>query len=154
MVHLKRTDPMDPGFHGLVRKLDLELQERYGQDQSFFDQFNKIDTSGRVVLASQDDVLIGCGVFKLYEGSVCEIKRMYVDPVFRGRRVAGALLAELEAWAEEENFTECILETGKLQPEAIRAYENAGYIQIPNYGQYVGVELSICMKKNLRNTKT
>jgi hypothetical protein len=40
------------------------------------------------------------------------------------------------------------LETGKRQPEAIRLYEKAGYIRIPNYGHYQSIENSVCMKKN------
>jgi hypothetical protein len=41
------------------------------------------------------------------------------------------------------------LETGKQQPEAIRLYEKSGYAYIPNYGQYAGVDNSVCMKKEL-----
>ena len=40
-------------------------------------------------------------------------------------------------------------ETGKRQPEAIALYLNGGYEIIPNYGQYAGVENSVCMKKKI-----
>ncbi|MEO6589269.1 MAG: GNAT family N-acetyltransferase, partial [Pyrinomonadaceae bacterium] len=59
------------------------------------------------------------------------------------------ILAELENWAKELNFSECILETGLKQPEAIRLYQKSGYETILNYGQYAGVENSVCMKKVL-----
>ena len=43
----------------------------------------------------------------------------------------------------------CILETGKRQAEAIRLYKKSGYDIIPNYGQYAGIENSVCFKKDL-----
>ena len=42
-------------------------------------------------------------------------------------------------------------ETGKRQPEAIALYEKNGYNRTPNYGQYVGVENSVCFEKVLDN---
>jgi GNAT superfamily N-acetyltransferase len=59
------------------------------------------------------------------------------------------VLAELETWAAELGCSKCVLETGGKQPEAIRLYEKSGYKRIPNYGQYVGVENSICFEKSL-----
>ncbi|WP_407524361.1 GNAT family N-acetyltransferase [Lacibacter sp. MH-610] len=58
-------------------------------------------------------------------------------------------MLQLEQWAKEEGYSAAVLETGKKQPEAIRLYEKCGYSRIPNYGQYAGVENSVCMKKEL-----
>ncbi|HJZ39393.1 MAG TPA: hypothetical protein VJ203_03440 [Bacteroidales bacterium] len=41
-----------------------------------------------------------------------------------------------------------MLETGKRQPEAIELYKKSGYKLTPNYGQYAGVENSLCFEKN------
>ncbi|WP_369804232.1 hypothetical protein [Siphonobacter sp. SORGH_AS_0500] len=43
----------------------------------------------------------------------------------------------------------CVLETGKRQQPAIALYTRSGYQPIPNYGQYIGMDNSVCMKKNL-----
>jgi hypothetical protein len=51
----------------------------------------------------------------------------------------------------ELGYAEAILETGKKQPEAIRSYQKSGYELIPNFGQYQGVENSVCMKKVLEH---
>ena len=45
------------------------------------------------------------------------------------------------------NLAQMVLETGLKQPEAIRLYERSGYEKIENYGQYIGVENSVCMQK-------
>ena len=57
------------------------------------------------------------------------------------------ILTELEAWAAELSYSKCILETGKRQPEAIALYLKQGYVNIPNYGQYAGVDNSVCFEK-------
>ena len=79
-----------------------------------------------------------------------EIKRMYTSPGSRGTGIATKILTELEVWATELSYERCVLETGKRQPEAIRLYTKSGYQQIPNYGQYVGIENSICFEKELK----
>lgn len=61
------------------------------------------------------------------------------------------ILSELEKWAAESGYSSTVLETGKRQPEAINLYKKAGYKIIPNFGQYEGVENSVCMmKENLK----
>jgi hypothetical protein len=58
-------------------------------------------------------------------------------------------LNELEKWAMELNNKKCVLETGYRQPEAIALYKKNGYTQTPNYGQYVGMDNSLCFEKVL-----
>ena len=47
------------------------------------------------------------------------------------------------------NYKKTVLETGLKQPEAIALYKKNGYTVIPNYGQYAGVENSVCFEKML-----
>lgn len=153
MIEIVRTDENDPCFLVLVAKLDAELAVRDGADHGFYAQFNKPVGLVGVVLATENGIPSGCGAFKKYEGEVAEIKRMFVLQEARGKRIAALILKELEAWAAEAGFTECILETGYKQPEAIALYQREGYEIIPNYGQYVGVENSVCMRKVVREIR-
>jgi len=75
---------------------------------------------------------------------------MFVPTERRKKGIASAILNDLENWAAELSFTKCILETGKRQPEAIGLYKKNGYKQITNYGQYAGVENSVCFSKELK----
>lgn len=147
MRNLIRTDSDNLDFRELVGLLDQELQIRDGAEHSFYAQFNKIDKIREVVVAYENNQAVGCGAFKEYSPQVAEIKRMYVRENMRGRGIAGEILKELENWAKELNFTECVLETGLKQPEAIALYQKNGYEIIPNYGQYEGIENSVCMRK-------
>jgi GNAT superfamily N-acetyltransferase len=147
MIKLLRTDSDNSDFRELVVQLDADLAIRDGAEHSFYAQFNRIDKINEVVVAYEDEKAVGCGAFKQFSAGATEIKRMFVRPENRGRGIAGQILTELETWAKKLNFSECVLETGLKQPEAIRLYQKSGYKIIPNYGQYVGVENSVCMKK-------
>ncbi|MBI1765438.1 MAG: GNAT family N-acetyltransferase [Acidobacteria bacterium] len=150
MLKLTRTHSGNADFQALVRLLDQDLRERDGAEHAYYAQFNKIDQLQHVVMAYVNDEAVGCGAFKPYAGNSVEIKRMFVRPAWRGKRIAQTILTELEAWAGELETAACVLETGKRQPEAIRLYQRCGYEIMPNYGQYAGVENSVCMQKLLR----
>lgn len=149
-IKLIRTDSENEDFRELVCLLDVELAVRDGADHSFYAQYNKIDKIREVVVAYENERAVGCGAFKEYSRGTAEIKRMYVRENERGRGIAGKVLNELETWANEFNFSECILETGLKQPEAIRLYQKSGYEKIPNYGQYEGIKNSVCMRKIIK----
>lgn len=147
MITLKRTNSDNTDFQDLVRELDKDLAIRDGDEHSFYAQYNKIDAIKYVVVAYQDDEPVGCGAIKEFEPNVMEVKRMFVPPEKRGNGIASSVLNELETWAKELDINKCVLETGKKQPEAIRLYEKNGYQLIPNYGQYIGMDNSICFEK-------
>jgi putative acetyltransferase len=149
MLKIIRTDSENKDFQELVRLLDADLAIRDGAEHGFYAQFNQINSIKNAVVAYENETAVGCGAFKKYDDETVEIKRMFVRPENRGRGAAVAILNELENWASESAFKFAVLETGKKQPEAIRLYQKSGYELIPNYGQYAGVENSVCMKKPL-----
>ncbi len=151
MITLVRTNSDNSDFKELVKKLDAEIAERDGADHSFYDQFNTITNVKHVVIAYDDQSPIGCGSIKPFDGCTMEVKRMYVSPEYRGKGIATKILLALENWAEEMLMTKCVLETGKRQPEAISLYKRNGYKSIPNYGQYAGIENSVCFEKEINS---
>lgn len=149
MYQFKRTDSSNADFQRLVAELDKDLAIRDGDEHAFFAQFNKTDTIKHVVMASENEIPVGCGALKEYEPGIMEIKRMFVLPEQRGKGIASLVLSELEQWAKELNYSKCILETGYKQFEAVALYKKCRYTVIPNYGQYAGVESSVCFEKSL-----
>ncbi len=99
------------------------------------------------VIAREGEVLLGCGALVDYDERTLEVKRMYVAPAARGRGVGRAILAALEHRAT--GFDRLILETGNLQPEAIKLYEGAGFKPIESYGPFVRNPQSLCFEKPL-----
>ncbi len=149
MIRVSRTDSTDGDFVALVSLLNEDLALRDGEEHSFYSQFNKIDQIKYVIVAYDKDVAVGCGAIKAFSDDAMEVKRMYVKPTARNRGVASRILSALESWAKELSFKRCVLETGRRQPEAIALYVKNGYRPIPNYGQYAGVENSLCFEKTI-----
>jgi len=149
MYVFQRTNSKNPEFIELVTKLDAELGERDGKDHAFYHQFNSIYSLNHAIVLYRDKIPVACGAIKTFDRSSMEIKRMYVPPKERGKGYATKVLVALEKWASELGNSRCILETGKRQPEAIALYEKNGYRRIPNYGQYQGIENSVCFEKNV-----
>jgi GNAT superfamily N-acetyltransferase len=145
----KRTTSDDIDFLTLVCELDAYLREKDGDEHTFYAQFNKVDKIKYVIVAYQDDSPVGCGAIKEFDAETMEVKRMYVLPTQRGKGVASQILQQLETWARELGCSKCVLETGTRQKEAVILYQKNGYAFIPNYGQYAGVENSLCFGKEL-----
>ncbi len=149
MTTLTRTNSDNPDFKKLVVLLDASLAETDGDEHDFYHQFNGIDQIKYAVVAYIGNEAVGCGAIKQYKDTTVELKRMYVKSEYRGQNIAGQILTKLEQWAKELGFDTCILETGKRQYSAVALYPKHGYQIMDNYGQYVGVENSICMTKKI-----
>ncbi len=149
MIVLKRTNSSDTAFVSLVKKLDVYLAEKDGEEHDFYDQYNKLNDIKYCIVAYVDEVPAGCGAIKEFEDAVMEVKRMYTSPEHRNLGIAAKVLTELEYWARELGFEKTILETGKRQTEAIGFYKKNNYVLRKNYGQYARVENSICFEKKL-----
>lgn len=147
MIKHIRTNSNNPDFVSLVRLLDADLALRDGADHAYYAQFNTIVHLNHVMVAYHDEIPVGCGAIKKFDSVSMEVKRMYVLPDFRQQGIAVQVLEALECWTKELGFTRCVLETGKRQPEAIKLYQKSGYGVIPNYGQYVGIDNSVCFEK-------
>lgn len=150
MLKLIKTDSSNPDFQNLVAQLDADLRLRDGEDNVFYAQFNKITLIKYAVVAyDADEIPVGCGAIKAFSDDAVEVKRMYVLPEKRGHNIASTVLKCLENWAKELNYAKTVLETGQKQPEAIAMYKKNGYVVIPNYGQYAGIDNSVCFEKSL-----
>jgi len=145
----KRCDSSHPDFIDLVDLLNNDLKLRDGEDFSFYNQFNGIQSIKHAVICYGNEVPMGCGAIKEFDARTMEVKRMYTRSSYRRSGVSSLILKELEIWGKEMQMDRLVLETGKNQPEAIELYLKYGFHRIPNYGQYIGVENSLCFEKRL-----
>ncbi|MBK9363649.1 MAG: GNAT family N-acetyltransferase [Rubrivivax sp.] len=93
---------------------------------------------------------VGCGAVVLEPGGWGELKRMYLQPPWRGGGRARALLAFLECAAVDRGCTLLRLETGVLQHAALAFYERAGYARRGPFGDYAPDPLSVFMEKQVK----
>lgn len=150
MITIKRTTSNNEDFDNLVLQLDAYLKVLDGEDHAFYAQFNKTNLLKNAVIYYENNIAVGIGAYKEYDANTAEIKRMFTLPEHRGKGIAKAILTELEAWAKTSGYDSCMLETSVRLESAIALYKKSGYEVIPNYGQYIDVESSVCMRKDLK----
>jgi GNAT superfamily N-acetyltransferase len=144
----------DPDGETLRSAQQAEISARYGVPDS--EPGPKPTAADITVFLMAFDVAddgtstpVGCGGLRTLDESHGEIKRMYVIPERRRTGVSTALLSALEGEARGRGWDRVVLETGDLQPDAMRLYEREGYTRIPNFGYYADSELSRCYEKQL-----
>ena len=101
------------------------------------------------VVARDADEVLGCGALVLSNEGWAELKRMYVAPRARGRKLGRRLLEQLEAIALTQGATAIRLETGVKQPAAIALYRSSGFGEIGRFGDYPPDPMSVFMEKVL-----
>jgi GNAT superfamily N-acetyltransferase len=151
-LDVRRIDILSPTAQQLIAALNAELEARYPEEGANFFRLDAEEVSegrGAFLVAYLAGSPVGCGAVRQLESGVAEIKRMYVDPAVRGRRVGRQIVDALEAHARQLGAKRIVLETGPRQPDAIAMYQHAGFAEIPLYGEYIGSQFSVCMAKEL-----
>jgi putative acetyltransferase len=135
-----------------ISALNADLLARYPEEGATHFRLDAAEVGpgrGAFVVAYAGGEPVGCGAVRRLAADVAEIKRMYVVPAWRGRRVGAVILTALAAEARALGVSRLVLETGERQPEAIALYRRAGFTVIPRFGEYVDSALSLCMEKSL-----
>lgn len=148
-LNIIKIDSKNSDFMRLIKLLDDDLNERYGELQKQYNKYNKVDYIKDAIIIYKDDTPVACGAFKEYNFDTIELKRIFVKKDNRRQGLSKLIINKLEELGIGNGYKYVILETGVKQIEAINLYKNAGYAMIENYGQYIGNSNSICMKKCL-----
>lgn len=88
---------------------------------------------GAFVIAHAGGDVVACGGVHVLSDGIAEIKRMWVEPAWRGVGVGKRLLATLEADALELGNGTIRLDTNSVLTTAIGMYRSAGYDEIDRY---------------------
>lgn len=149
-MNIVPTDPFSEEANEIIAELTSELAERYNEPGGGAFKPEDVTVQRSIFLTIREgDLTIGCGALRPVDEDTCEVKRMYVNPAYRGRGYSKEILSALEAKAKFFNYKTIILETGKRQPEALGLYIRSGYQVIANYGIYKDREMSVCFKKDI-----
>ncbi|MFC4455929.1 GNAT family N-acetyltransferase [Deinococcus sonorensis] len=144
------VQPSDPRAVFLMNAQQQELRGMYQDNITEpFDPAVLLGDGSLLLAAEQNGDLLACGALKRWDATTAELKRMYTRPEVRGQGLAWALLERLLDAGRALGYARLVLETGVLQVEAIRLYQRAGFVRIPNYGYYAGVEGSLCFELRL-----
>jgi putative acetyltransferase len=154
-VNIRVEPPGQPEVIALIDELDAyqkplyPAESHHGIDLDALSQPNVVFAVARTAGGEA----VGCAAFVAQEDGWAELKRMFVRPSHRGSGMGRALIAFLEAEAMSRSIAVMRLETGPLQPEALRAYERAGYVRRGPFGGYGPDPNSVFMQKRLKETR-
>ncbi len=132
----------DPRVTILLTDLAREYVARYGSSAELGSteaaDFDPPHGTFLVLTDTADRTLAGGGV-RRFDGTTCEIKRMWASPDHRRQGRATSILRSLEASAIDLGYSTIRLETGPSPPEAAALYARSGYRRIAVYGPYPAV---------------
>src|SRR5437879_3875117 len=88
---------------------------------------------GRLLLARVGDDAAGCVGVRPLAGSICEMKRLYVRPAFRGQGLGHALIEAVLVEARQVGYLTMRLDTLPTMQLAQELYRGLGFREIPAY---------------------
>lgn len=142
------TIPRTTADHEAVKTLFREYAEQLGFSLAYQD-FDKeladfpgkyAAPDGALLLATVDGAPAGTVALRKLDEGICEMKRLYVRPAFRGRRtvdgrsIGRALAEDIVAIGRERGYQRLRLDTisGKMR-QALSLYRSMGFVEIAPY---------------------
>ncbi|KAB2888780.1 MAG: GNAT family N-acetyltransferase [Desulfobulbaceae bacterium] len=152
-VTIAALDPESPAASRLLALSDALMHSLYPAESNHLEPAEALKKDGVIFLGgSLDGQVIACGAAKEMtdDGRYAEIKRVFVLEGWRGGRIAGRIMEELEERMAARGITVFRLETGISQPAALALYRRLGYREREPFGAYRPDPLSVFMEKRLR----
>jgi len=127
------------GFNLCFQNFDIELAELPG---------DYVPPSGRLLLIIYATKMAGCVALRNMGEGVCEMKRLYVRPAFRGKGIGKTLALAIIKEARHIGYKCMRLDTVPAMKEAISLYRSLGFKDIEPY-RYNPIEGAIFMELKL-----
>lgn len=106
--------------------------------QNFAEELNLINSmygspDGCLLLVYDNAEAIACAAYRKIGEGVCELKRMYIKPEFRGQGIGQQLLSLLSDKAKQNGYNTMRLDTLDTMLPALSLYQKNGFNAIDAY---------------------
>lgn len=127
--------------------------KKYLDLQNYAEEIDHLDGKyglpyGRVYLLYYDEKPAGCIGLRKIDDQSCEMKRLYIRPEFRGKRLGEILVERIIGDAREIGYSHMLLDTLPFLQSALRLYKKFGFYEIESYNNSP-MKNSIYMKLDL-----
>jgi len=142
-----------------VRELFTEYAASLGFDlcfQNFDKELAKLPgeyapPDGCLIIAIDGTQVVGCVALRKLVNDICEMKRLYVRPMFRGEGIGRELIKAIIDEAKKIGYTYMRLDTVPVMKEAIALYRTMGFYEIEPY-RYNPIEGAVFMELTLKTS--
>ena len=140
-----------------VKQLIFEYTDFLGRDLSFQnidDELNDLKKkylppNGEILVALNEDEVLGMVAYYRHDDKTCEMKRLYVKPEARGLHLGDELVCEVISHARDNGYETMLLDTIRPLEPAIKLYKKQGFEECEPYYENPMDDV-IYMKKSLR----
>lgn len=127
--------------------------KKYLDIQNYDEEVKHLETKygmpkRRLYLIYCDNELAGCIGLRKIDDQNCEMKRLYVRPQFRGKKLGNILVEKIISDAKEIGYSYMLLDTLPFLQNAINMYKKYGFYEIESYNNSP-MDTSIYMKLDL-----
>jgi putative acetyltransferase len=121
--------------------------------QGFTEELNQLELhynapNGALIIAYANQIAVAAVGIRQFENQKAELKRMYTQPAYRGKKIGHALLEMAIKKATELSYSQLLLDTLPEMKAAITLYESFGFIKTTPY-RYNPFDSAIYMVKDL-----
>ena len=132
MLHIHRAIDVS-----IVRDLFLEYSRSLGVDLDFQDFDREVANLpgdyDPILVAHWNGEVAGCVALHPLDRAICEMKRLYVRPAYRGHAIGRALAERIIAEARAGGFAKMRLDTLPMMGDAQKLYRTLGFVEISPY---------------------
>ena len=114
---------------------NLDVENEVNFTMNNLDKFAEPD--GRLLLVEVDSEIAGTISLRKIRENAGEIKRMYVKPKFRGKKLGNLMVEKVISISEENGFSKLFLDTSLFMSSAVSLYKKYGFKEIDSYPECI-----------------